>query len=282
MLKVVAFCLVGLAVGGAGEAQPIALLSYNIHHAEGMDGNIDLRRIAAVIKSVSPDAVALQEVDRRTERSGGVDQAKELEQLTGLKMVFGRTIDFQGGQYGNAILSRLPIKGFTNHPLPYTEGREARAVLAVDVVIPESGGDQASFVLLATHLDNTREPTDRLASSEVIAQLVTENPEMPTLLAGDLNSVFGSPTMTALGKQWQVPGAGRIWPTVPVANPKRQIDFVLSRPANRWKVVEVRVIEETVASDHRPILVRLELLPSPSAAFRPAQVRVAASIAAKQ
>jgi len=85
-----------------------------------------------------------------------------------------------------------------------------------------------------------------------------------------------------LGKQWQIPGAGRIWPTTPVADPKRQIDFVLSHPANRWKVVEVRVIEETVASDHRPILVRFELLPSPSATFRPAEAGVAAGIARKQ
>jgi endonuclease/exonuclease/phosphatase family metal-dependent hydrolase len=133
MLKFVAFCLVGLAVGGTAEAQSIAILSYNIHYGEGMDGKIDLRRIAAVIKSVSPDAVALQEVDRRTERSGGVDQAVELEQLTGLKMIFGRTVELQGGEYGNAILSRLPIKSFTNHPLPRTEGREARAVLAANL-----------------------------------------------------------------------------------------------------------------------------------------------------
>ena len=111
---------------------------------------------------------------------------------------------------------------------------------------------------------------------------MADNPEMPTLLAGNLNSVFGSPTLTALGKQWQIPGAGRIWPTTPVADPKRQIDFVLSHPANRWKVVEVRVIEETVASDHRPILVRFELLPSPSATFRPAEAGVAAGIARKQ
>jgi len=278
MLKFVAFCLVGFAIGDAGEAQSVALLSYNIHHGEGMDGKIDLRRIAAVIKSVSPDAVVLQEVDRRAERSGGVDQAGELAQLTGLKMIFGRTIELQGGQYGNAILSRLPIKGFTNHPLPRTEGREARAVLAAEIGIPGSGGDQTSFVLLATHLDHTREPTNRLASSERIAQLVTENPEMPTLLAGDLNSVFGSPTMIVLGKQWQVPGAGRIWPTTPVTDPKRQIDFVLFRPANRWRVVEVRVIDEAVASDHRPILVRLELLPSPSATFRPVEPGVVAGV----
>lgn len=261
MLQVVACCLIGFT-GSAAKAQPLTILSYNIHHAEGMDGKIDLQRIAAVIQSVSPDVVALQEVDRGAKRSGGIDQAKELGRLTGLEMVFGRAIDFEGGQYGNAVLSRLPIKSVTSHPLPYTEGREPRVVLEVELVVPESGGGQSSFVLFATHLDQTREPTDRLASAKAIARLVAENPATPTLLAGDLNAASGSPTITALGEHWQFPGAGQTWPTIPVANPTRQIDFVLFRPADRWRVIEVRVLEEPVASDHLPMLVRLELLPS--------------------
>jgi endonuclease/exonuclease/phosphatase family metal-dependent hydrolase len=47
-------------------------------------------------------------------------------------------------------------------------------------------------------------------------------------------------------------------PTIPVEKPARQIDYVLVRPANRWKVVETRVLDETVASDHRALLVVLE------------------------
>ena len=145
MLKFVAFCLVGFAIGDAGEAQSVALLSYNIHHGEGMDGKIDLRRIAAVIKSVSPDAVVLQEVDRRAERSGGVDQAGELAQLTGLKMIFGRTIELQGGQYGNAILSITSLEQVENIAFP--QGQEPRSALKANANID----GKLSINIISTH-----------------------------------------------------------------------------------------------------------------------------------
>ncbi|MEX2025646.1 MAG: endonuclease/exonuclease/phosphatase family protein, partial [Pirellulaceae bacterium] len=61
----------------------LRVLTYNIHHGEGIDGKLDLPRIARVIESVDPDLVALQEVDRRVERTGSVDQPAELARLTG-------------------------------------------------------------------------------------------------------------------------------------------------------------------------------------------------------
>ena len=51
-------------------------------------------------------------------------------------------------------------------------------------------------------------------------------------------------------------------PTVPVTQPERQIDYILFRPRARWRVVEVKVLEEAVASDHRAIFAELELGPS--------------------
>src|SRR5690606_2840765 len=81
---------VGCASAPRVEEQKITVLTYNIHHGEGMDGKLDLERIANVIRSVNPDLVALQEVDRKTQRSAGVDQAEELARLTGMRHVFGR------------------------------------------------------------------------------------------------------------------------------------------------------------------------------------------------
>ena len=79
---------------GQGRSDPLTLriLSYNIHHGQGTDGIFDLERLARVISSVEPDLVALQEVDRATTRSGGVDQAAELARLTGMEAAFGKTI----------------------------------------------------------------------------------------------------------------------------------------------------------------------------------------------
>src|SRR5688500_2206377 len=91
------------ALGGQPAAKPagktLRVLSYNIHHAEGTDGKLDVARIAGVIKAAGPDLVAVQEVDRNTTRTNKVDQAAELARLTGLHGEFARAIDLQGGQY---------------------------------------------------------------------------------------------------------------------------------------------------------------------------------------
>ncbi len=93
----------------AAEPFRIRVLCYNIHHGEGIDRELDLQRIARVIQSVSPDVVALQEVDRKTARTGRVDQPAELARLLKMTVVFEKNIDFQGGQYGNAVLSKWPV-----------------------------------------------------------------------------------------------------------------------------------------------------------------------------
>src|ERR1700724_2661395 len=83
----------------------LRVLTYNIHHGEGTDGRFDLSRLARVMKSVQPDVIALQEVDRGTERSGGVDQLAELARLTDMHAEFGKAMDYSGGGYGVAWLS---------------------------------------------------------------------------------------------------------------------------------------------------------------------------------
>src|SRR5215213_773903 len=83
--------------------KPLRVLSYNIHHGEGTDGKVDLERIAKVITVAAPDLVAVQEVDRKTRRTNGVDQAAELGRLTRMHVEFGKAIDYQGGAYGLAV-----------------------------------------------------------------------------------------------------------------------------------------------------------------------------------
>ena len=66
-----------------------------------------------MVRETGADLRLLQEVDRGTERSGRVDQAAELARLTGMQGVFGKTLDFQGGGYGLALLARWPVAGDT-------------------------------------------------------------------------------------------------------------------------------------------------------------------------
>jgi endonuclease/exonuclease/phosphatase family metal-dependent hydrolase len=232
-------------------AQTLRVLSYNIHHGEGMDGRIDLERIAKVILSVNPDVVALQEVDVKTARSGGVHQIEELGRLTGMKWFFGKTIDHQGGEYGNAVLSKLPATFTRNVPLP---GKEPRALMEVTL---DLAGTKVAF--FATHLDASREETERVAAAKRILKIAKG--KGPAVLAGDLNAVPGSETITLLEQKsvWTRAGAPGILPTIPVKEPRRQIDFILYRPANRWRTVEIKVLDESIASDHRPIFAVLEL-----------------------
>jgi endonuclease/exonuclease/phosphatase family metal-dependent hydrolase len=244
-----AFCLAG---------QQLTVMTYNIHHGEGADGKIDLERIARVITDVAPDLVALQELDIRTQRAGGADQAHELARLTRMHVVFGRTIPYQGGLYGNAILSRWPANGFVNHPLPFTPGREKRGILEAEIECP----GLAAFRFLATHFDITA--ADRRSAAARLGEILRERPSgLPMILAGDLNDIPGSRSLAALGDDWHSTTAGGVLPTSPAAGPKRQIDYILFRPAARWRVVAARVVDEPVASDHRPLVAVLELAPAP-------------------
>lgn len=263
-LVVVALLLVALAprLAHAVSPQRLRILTYNIHHGEGVDGRLDLERIAAVIRSAEPDLVALQEVDQNVERTGRVDQPAELARLTDMHVVFGKNIDLEGGGYGNAVLSKRPATRVENLQLPAlvnpggVDDREQRGALIVEV--PTDSG--RPLVFIATHLDHRRPDAERLESARVINAAAADRfGDRPAILAGDLNATPTSDVLARFSEQWRNPTAEL--PTTPVESPRRQIDFVLVRPAPRWQIVEARVLDERVASDHRPLLAVLELPP---------------------
>jgi endonuclease/exonuclease/phosphatase family metal-dependent hydrolase len=233
----------------------VRVITYNIHHGEGTDGQFDLPRIARVIQQFEPDLVALQEVDVKTARSGGVDQAAELGKLTGMNVAFGKAMDYSGGQYGEAILSRYPLQSTKNYALPFTEGREPRAAISARVRLGESGPE---ILFVGTHLEHA-DAALRLRQAQHLARELAAVEGVPALLTGDLNAVPDSPPMRALLRSWADAGADHPAPTCPAAAPTARIDYILFRPADRWRVVEYRVIEEKVASDHRPVAAVLEL-----------------------
>src|SRR5215203_5574817 len=88
----------------------LRVMTYNIHVGVGMDKKLDLKRIADVINQERPDIVGLQEVDRHVKRTEGKDEIAELAAMTRMQFAFAPNLDYQGGKYGIAILSRLPIK----------------------------------------------------------------------------------------------------------------------------------------------------------------------------
>jgi endonuclease/exonuclease/phosphatase family metal-dependent hydrolase len=178
-----------------------------------------------------------------------------------MQVVFGSNLAYEGGLYGNAMLSRLPILEHRNHALPNPSGTEPRGVLEVRL---STGGevDETPLTFLATHLDN-RDEENRLASAKWINAFVRERQDAPLLLAGDLNAVPGSAVLEELARSWSRSGEAPM-PTVPVEDPRRQIDYILYRPAGRWRTVEAHVLEEPIASDHLPILAVLDFFPAAS------------------
>jgi endonuclease/exonuclease/phosphatase family metal-dependent hydrolase len=254
ILLSVILALVLTSPADAAEPLRLRILSYNIHHGRGTDDKVDLERIAGVIRSCEPDLVALQEVDKGVERTQGVDEPAELARLTKMNVVFGNNIVYQGGDYGNAVLSRFPVAAHKNHKLPVFYKNEQRGVMEVDVTLGDGHG---TLVFMATHLDYRGDSPERLPSATLINELIAR-PVEPAILAGDLNDMPDSKTLAEFEKSWKRTNEGTL-ATFPVDKPTRQIDHILVRPADRWQIIEVKVLDEAIASDHRPILAVLEL-----------------------
>jgi endonuclease/exonuclease/phosphatase family metal-dependent hydrolase len=238
------------------QTKVVRVLSFNILHGATTRGDFDLDILAKVIKKTNPDFVAMQEVDFKTNRSKKYDLVTELGWRTKLVPLFGRAMNYDGGEYGEGVLSKYTFIQTRNVALPYTPGNEPRAALEITTII--SSNDTISFV--GTHLDHTNPETDRIAQAKKINKAFSLN-KYPTILAGDLNTKPGSVPINILEEMWghsynkQNPA-----PTYPSVNPTRKIDYIMFYPKNRWKVLETEVIKNSVASDHCAYLVTLELL----------------------
>lgn len=243
--------------GHKADTRPATLrvLSYNIHHGEGTDGKLDLDRIAAVIRSAEPDLVAVQEVDRHTDRTGRVDQTAVLGERTGMHAVFGKAMDFAGGTYGQAVLSRWPVETVEVFLLPGETGREPRIALITRVRPP---GSATSVWFVSTHFDHQREDLREKSARALADRLRTA--DGPVILAGDFNAEPESRSLQILLESFADAAASHPEPTIPSEGPDRRIDFVLYAPPDGWRVLDTAVIPEAVASDHRPVRATLERL----------------------
>lgn len=257
-------CLVGLivvgALSGCGALRKLSdiippdpeltVLSYNIHHGEGTDGVWDLQRIADLILEHAPDVVALQEVDVGTFRSSRVDQARRLADLTGMDVVFGEFMEYDGGLYGMAILSKHRFLESYNHRLP--RGPEPRTSLTAKIRLPNG----ASVWVSNVHLYRTEQ--ERFGQVQRLLRVLANETD-PIILVGDFNSRRGDLVMERVEEEFSVPMKFGPTNTFPSDMPNREIDFVAFRPRERFTLLDYRVIDERVASDHRPVLARFRI-----------------------
>jgi endonuclease/exonuclease/phosphatase family metal-dependent hydrolase len=264
MKRVLAALLV-VSLGGCamrGGAEPLTIVSYNIHAGKDDAGQLALERVAAVLDTLRADIVLLQEVDRKTRRSEGVDHLAELERLTGMKGAFGKSLDFQGGEYGIAVLSRFPI--LESHTVPLkveppqerSEGSHEPRV-ALHVAIDAPGG---RLHIVNTHVDYIAAGTYR--RQEIVGLLAYVARTIPRdarlVIGGDLNARPDTDEITTVSLMFHDSfaecgqGAGESYPA---KAPDRRIDYLFFR---NGRCRDARVWP-TLASDHRPLRASLEL-----------------------
>lgn len=269
---VMAVALGLLAVAGSPSralaAEPIRLATFNIHHAEGADGVLDVERVAEVVKGA--DLIGLQEVDVRFgARSRYEDQAAALGKALGMNVAFGGNLKVGEGQYGVAVLSRWPIVSQRNHPLPFSKGREkAEPRGLLEAVVDVDGQRLRVYV---THLAHDSDADRRLQIDAIRARV--SDGEGPAIVMGDFNlrpedplygrllSPLEGKTAPLLVDAWTRAGSG---PGATIGLERGRgirIDYVFGTPDLADGFERARVETSTRASDHQPVFVDLRRPP---------------------
>jgi endonuclease/exonuclease/phosphatase family metal-dependent hydrolase len=243
-----------LPAGGAR----VRILVYEIHHCEGLDGELDLARTARIVSGARADIAVLLGVDRRTDRSGGVDQAATIASELGFEHAFAEAVSLEGGSHGVAVLARTAFAAPRRIPLAALPLEEER--VAVEVALTP-WGDGPAIRCIGTELAHESAET-RLAQVAALKSSLEGDP-VPAILAGTFHFTPGSGPYRLLTEGWVDAAAavGSDASTWPAGAPQYRIDYVFLRPAERWKVISAEVLDEPVASDHRPLVVEVELLP---------------------
>ena len=246
-MKHIYFLLCMLAMAAYAHSQDyLKLMSYNIRNAKGMDNVRNVQRIANVINNETPDVVAVQELDSMTTRSNQTYVLAEVAERTQMHASYAPAISFQGGKYGIGILSKEQPLNIQTFPLP---GREEKRMLMV--------AEFKDYFFACTHLSLTEE--DRLTSLDIIKNSASTS-NKPFFLAGDLNDTPESKFIQDLQKDFQVLTNTKN-PTYPAPEPKETIDYIAAWKGNTdsFANLSTQVVEEPLASDHRPITATLRM-----------------------
>lgn len=246
-------CAVLSNLGSGTAGTDLTVASYNIRHGRGLDDRVALERTAAVIRALQADIVGLQEVDSMVGRSGRIDQAALVGGLLGMQHAFGAFMDHDGGRYGMAILSRLPIVSSRAIALP--AGQEPRVALAARIALPT--GDTVTAINV--HFDWVENDAARVRQARALSA-VLDTLAGPWLLLGDFNDGPDSRTLRTfddLVRPSTKPTDSTF--TFPSRTPVREIDYIFASRHPDWTFREIRVGHDSTASDHRPVVARMRL-----------------------
>lgn len=245
----------------------VTVMTYNIWGARS-GGIPDLQKIADVIKRANPDLVALQEVDKNTTRNAiHGDIAKKLGELTGMDFFFAKAENFYGGEYGDAVLSKLPIQERKGYHLEVDPelGGERRSVARILVE-----KENKPFYFISTHFDHLSDERNRVKQATDFVALA-KTFDKPTIVGSDFNALPNSNPMNILRtyfaygclngncNQFTFPTPNSD-PANPNRSPNRTIDYIIYTPTNAFSTQLYSVYTwADKESDHYPVLATFKL-----------------------
>lgn len=238
----------------------IRVMSFNIASGMTIDERLDLDLTASVIEKAEVDIAGIQEVEQNfSERSDFTDQVKWLADRLNMYVAFGPNLvtnptdaEWPEQAYGNAILSRYPIKNHRNHLLEKLEPEnEQRGLLEAAI---EVNGETISF--FTTHLSLKKKQLEQ--NIKEVLDIVNQK-ETPIILTGDFNAEPHSPTIERVEEEFMnVFGSKGPYPKTykEERDHGQKIDYIFCSP--HFRVLTAEAIE-TEASDHEPVLALLQL-----------------------
>ncbi len=223
----------------------LRVATWNMHGGVGLDGRFTPQRIARVIRELDADVIALQEFGSRRP---AFDMRAHVEHAASARAIVMPTFDKYGSDFGNAVLSRLPMRDVTCHGFDVA-GCEPRN--AIDLVIEHDGGP---LRVIATHLGlRAAERREQIARMCAVLDVPSEE---PVILLGDFNE-WRPRALLDLDSRFGMSAAPKTFPSpCPVA----ALDRIWVAPAR--SCVDLRVHKSRAtrfASDHLPLVATLEL-----------------------
>lgn len=234
-------------------AESFTLVTYNVHGCRGLDGRRSEARVARVLMDCGADVIALQELDAWRSRSAFIGQPRELAARLEMDYCFVPTAHWGDGEYGCAILSRLPMRHVKSAPLPARGFHEPRGAQWVEVDVRGR-----AVQVVNTHLDyQSMCCSDQLEALLGGTWIGSERFCPPGIVCGDFNFTPGSRLYRNAAAQLTdaavACGSARAtWMGI------RRLDYVWTSADVRAESVSViRNVRARLASDHAPVVARL-------------------------
>jgi len=228
----------------------LVTLTYNIHHgAPDKSNEVNLKNIAAVIRKSGAELVALQELDVNVPRSRNEDQVAALAKMLDMHYYFSKSINYNGGEYGVAILSKYPMTNTRNELLPMPIPGEQRSVAIATIKLPGN----VSIEFASTHLDlNVPNRTAQVQRLNVLSKSLGK----PLFIGGDYNAIPTSSEILKLKEEFSLSCIGECPFSIPVRKPNKAIDYVAfnKTASSKFTLTSGYAMTGEYDSDHLPVV----------------------------